>query len=76
MPIALPPPVLEVFYAPTCAPCRLELPVLTQIVEKRNMRVRIILIDDAPALKAGAIGIATGPLGSDAAPASDRPSEA
>ncbi|HEY4115089.1 MAG TPA: thioredoxin family protein [Rhizomicrobium sp.] len=45
MPIALPPPVLEVFYSPTCAPCRLELPVLAQIVEKRNMRLRIILVD-------------------------------
>jgi|SRR4051794_7914885 thiol-disulfide isomerase/thioredoxin len=45
MAAALPPPVLEVFYSPTCAPCRLELPVLAQAVERNGMRVRIVLLD-------------------------------
>ncbi|HEX3945012.1 MAG TPA: thioredoxin family protein [Rhizomicrobium sp.] len=43
--VALPPPVLEVFYSPTCAPCRLELPVLAQIVERDGVRLRIVLLD-------------------------------
>lgn len=40
----LPPPVLEVFYLPSCAPCRLELPALAElIVEGRT--VRIVIVD-------------------------------
>ncbi len=44
MPI-LPPPVLEVFYSPTCAPCRNELPVLAELVNKDGLRVRIVILE-------------------------------
>ena len=37
------PPQLEVYYASTCAPCRVELPVLRDAVaEGRNIRIRIV----------------------------------
>jgi hypothetical protein len=45
MPPDLPPPVLEVFYSPTCAPCRLELPVLAEVVHGQGTSVRIIILD-------------------------------
>lgn len=41
----LPPPTLEVFYSPTCAPCQLELPVLADIVMAARTQVRIIVLD-------------------------------
>jgi len=44
---ALPPPVLEVFYSPVCAPCRLELPVLADYMRNGNAdRLRIVIISD------------------------------
>ncbi len=45
MPPALPPPTLEVFYSPTCVPCRLELPVLAEVAGRRDVRVRIVILD-------------------------------
>ena len=45
MAAALPPPVLEVYYSPTCAPCRLELPVLADLVKTDGNRVRIVILD-------------------------------
>ena len=45
MPPDLPPPVLEVFYSPSCAPCRLELPVLAKAVEGGGTVVRIVILD-------------------------------
>jgi len=45
MAAALPPPVLEVYYSPTCAPCRLELPVLADFVKADGSRVRIVILD-------------------------------
>ncbi|MEJ1968244.1 MAG: thioredoxin family protein [Rhizomicrobium sp.] len=42
---ALPPPVLEVYYSPTCVPCRLELAVLGEIVRKDGAAVRIVVLD-------------------------------
>ena len=45
MPAILPPPVLEVYYSPTCAPCRLELPALAEFVKTDGGRVRIVLLD-------------------------------
>ncbi|HWA91031.1 MAG TPA: hypothetical protein VG889_13415 [Rhizomicrobium sp.] len=42
---ALPPPVLEVYYSPTCAPCRLELPVLADFAKADGSRVRIVILD-------------------------------
>ncbi len=41
----LPPPVLEVFYSPTCAPCRLELPVVAQLVNQGGVRVHVVILD-------------------------------
>ena len=41
----LPPPVLEVFYSPSCAPCRLELPVVAQIADGQGVQVRIVILD-------------------------------
>jgi|SRR5437763_14672671 len=45
MPPDLPPPVLEVFYSPSCAPCRLELPAVAEIAGEAGTRVRIIILD-------------------------------
>ncbi len=45
MPPDLPPPVLEVFYSPTCAPCRLELPVLAELSGGPGVSVRIVILD-------------------------------
>ncbi|HTQ14796.1 MAG TPA: thioredoxin family protein [Rhizomicrobium sp.] len=39
------PPVLEVYYSPTCAPCRLELPVLAEFVDRDGTQVRIVILD-------------------------------
>lgn len=69
----LPPdlPVLEVFYSPSCAPCRLELPVVAQIAAGQEARIRIVILDQparsrnelravSPALEAAATDPATG----------------
>ena len=40
-----PPPILEVFYSPTCAPCRVELPILSELVAKDGTRIRIVILD-------------------------------
>jgi hypothetical protein len=45
MPPDLPPPVLEVFYSPTCAPCRLELPAVASMAADKDARVRIVILD-------------------------------
>jgi len=45
MPPDLPPPVLEVFYSPSCAPCRLELPAIAQVAGEAGTRVRIVILD-------------------------------
>ena len=45
MPPDLPPPVLEVFYSPTCTPCRLELPLLVDIAGKSETKLRIVILD-------------------------------
>jgi thiol-disulfide isomerase/thioredoxin len=45
MPPDLPPPVLEVFYSPSCAPCRLELPAVAEMAGREGTRVRIIILD-------------------------------
>jgi thiol-disulfide isomerase/thioredoxin len=37
--------VLEVFYSPTCAPCRLELPLLADIAGKSEATLRIVILD-------------------------------
>lgn len=69
----LPPdvPVLEVFYSPTCAPCRLELPVIARIAAGQEARIRIVILDQqarsrnelravSPALEAAAADPAAG----------------
>lgn len=45
LPPDLPPPVLEVFYSPTCTPCRLELPVVAEIARQGKTTVRIVILD-------------------------------
>ncbi len=42
----LPPPVLEVYYSPTCAPCRLELPVVAEFAKRDGVRVRIVIVSE------------------------------
>ncbi len=42
-----PVPVLDVYFAPTCAPCRLELPVLAEAV-KDGLPITIVLLTDQP----------------------------
>lgn len=48
-PAALPPdqaPILEVYYAPSCAPCRLELPAVAEFAKSNGARVRIEIVSD------------------------------
>jgi hypothetical protein len=42
---APPLPVLEVYYSPTCAPCRLELPAIVEFAREDGRRVRIVILD-------------------------------
>ena len=39
------PPHLEVYYAPTCAPCRLELPAILEALTA-GKAIRILIVDD------------------------------
>jgi hypothetical protein len=39
------PPILEVYYSPTCAPCRLELPAVAEFARLDGSRVRIVILD-------------------------------
>jgi len=43
--LPLPPAVLEVFYAPSCTPCRLELPVLAAFTQEGG-QVRVVILDE------------------------------
>jgi thiol-disulfide isomerase/thioredoxin len=36
-----------VFYAPSCAPCRLELPVLASFAKTRDGHLRIVIVSEA-----------------------------
>jgi hypothetical protein len=45
MPPDLPPPVLEIFYSSTCAPCRIELPVLAAVLGKDGTHMRIVILE-------------------------------
>jgi hypothetical protein len=42
----LPPPTLEVYYSPSCTPCRLELPLVAETVGRQDLRVRIVIVDE------------------------------
>jgi thiol-disulfide isomerase/thioredoxin len=53
--IAAPPPILEVFYAPSCAPCRLELPVLASFAKTRSGHLRIVIVSEAVRARADLI---------------------
>jgi thiol-disulfide isomerase/thioredoxin len=46
IPVVIFPPVLEVFYSPTCAPCVLELPVVAEFAKTGGARVRIVIVDE------------------------------
>jgi hypothetical protein len=46
LPPDLPPATLEVFYSPTCTPCRLELPAVAEIASRDGVRVRVVILDD------------------------------
>ena len=46
LPPDLPPATLEVFYSPTCTPCRLELPAVAEIAGRDGVRVRVVILDD------------------------------
>jgi hypothetical protein len=48
MPVLPPdaPPALEVFYSPSCLPCRLELPVVAEIAKRDGTQVRIVILDE------------------------------
>jgi hypothetical protein len=45
MPPDLPPPVIEVFYSSTCTPCRLELPILAEVMGEQGTRMRIVILE-------------------------------
>jgi len=42
----LPPATLEVYYASSCAPCRLELPVLAEVAREASAGLRIVVVGD------------------------------
>jgi hypothetical protein len=42
----LPPATLEVFYAPSCTPCRLELPALAAFAAQDGTRIRVVILSD------------------------------
>jgi hypothetical protein len=42
----LPPATLEVYYAPSCTPCRLELPVLAAFAERDGMQVHVVILSE------------------------------
>jgi hypothetical protein len=46
--LALPPPVFEIYYAPSCAPCRLDLPVAAALVKRDGVSLRIVIVSDTP----------------------------
>lgn len=46
-PATSPPPVLDVYYAAYCTPCRLELPVIAAIARQDGIAVRIEIVGDA-----------------------------
>src|SRR5690242_19216271 len=50
MPAVLP-PTLEVYYSPTCAPCRLELPSIADFVRERDGKVRVVILDHVAAAR-------------------------
>ena len=52
--IPLPPPaIVEVYFAPSCAPCRLELPALVELARKSPDRLRLVIVGErAAALQA------------------------
>ena len=39
-------PLIEVYYASNCTPCRLELPILAQLAEKETAPIVIVLLTD------------------------------
>jgi hypothetical protein len=39
------PPVLEVFYSPSCTPCRLELPAVAAIAGQDGVHLRVVILD-------------------------------
>ena len=41
-----PPAILEVYYAPSCAPCRLELPALAQFARDGHSHLRIVIVSE------------------------------
>lgn len=52
MPVAMPPVILEVYYAPWCAPCALELPSLARFAAEKDKRLRIVIVSEpAKAMK-------------------------
>ena len=45
--IAVPPPaILEVYYAPSCAPCQPELPVLVEFLRQDGAKLRIVIVSE------------------------------
>jgi thiol-disulfide isomerase/thioredoxin len=46
LPPDLPPVTLEVFYSPSCAPCRLELPVVAAFADQDGAHIRIVILDE------------------------------
>jgi hypothetical protein len=68
LPPDFPPPVLEVFYSPSCVPCRLELPVVAEVAGEEGVRARIVILDqeeraraELRAVSSRLEAIATGP---------------
>jgi hypothetical protein len=44
----VPGPTLEIYYAQSCAPCRLELPAISELVQKEHAPVHFFVLDGGP----------------------------
>ena len=62
--------ILEVFYAPICVPCRLELPALAAFAKSHDGALHIVIVNDVPRSQADLRSISPA-LSVAATPASD-----
>jgi hypothetical protein len=70
---ALPPPVFEIYYAPSCAPCRLDLPVAAALVERDGVTLRIVIVSDAVKARADLRAVSPALANSAVLPAGQNP---
>ncbi len=76
LPPDAPPPVLEVFYSPSCAPCQLELPAVAHIAGQQDVRVRIFILDQEDRARSELSAVSPGLAAVAESPGSQSPGDA